>query len=86
MTKTGKAADAKITGDKLATLKEKDDAVDAEISSLKESLGNYQDINNNRFEHESIDNGSTIKTLLLITTMAVLFPPDLVYESKLMLR
>ncbi len=86
LTKTGKAADAKITGDKLATLKEKDDAVDAEISSLKESLGNYQDINNNRFEHESIDNGSTIKTLLLITTMAVLFPPDLVYESKLMLR
>lgn len=61
LTKTGKAADAKITGDKLATLKEKDDAVDAEISSLKESLGNYQDINNNRFEHESIDNGSTIK-------------------------
>lgn len=40
MTKTGKAADAKITGDKLAALKEKDDAVDAEIGSLKESLGN----------------------------------------------
>lgn len=40
LTKTGKAADAKITGDKLATLKEKDDAVDAEISSLKEDLVN----------------------------------------------
>lgn len=38
LTKTGKAADAKITGDKLAALKEKDDAVDAEIGSLKESL------------------------------------------------
>lgn len=32
-----------------------------EVSQLKENLGNYQDINNNRFEHESIDNGSTIK-------------------------
>lgn len=40
LTKTGKAADAKITGDKLAALKEKDDAVDADIGSLKESLGN----------------------------------------------
>lgn len=40
LTKTGKAADAKITGDKLAALKEKDDAVDAEIGSLKESLSN----------------------------------------------
>lgn len=36
---SGKAADAKIAGDKLAALKEKDDAVDAEIGSLKESLG-----------------------------------------------
>lgn len=40
LTKTGKAADAKITGDKLAALKEKDDAVDAEIGSLRESLSN----------------------------------------------
>lgn len=40
LTKTGKAADAKITGDKLAALKEKDDAVDAEIGQLKEDLGN----------------------------------------------
>lgn len=38
LTKTGKAADAKITGDKLAALKEKDDAVDAEIGSLKGDL------------------------------------------------
>lgn len=40
LTKTGKAADAKITGDKLAALKEKDDAVDSEIGSLKEDLDN----------------------------------------------
>lgn len=37
------------------------EAVRQQIGSLKKSLGNYQDINNNRFEHESIDNGSTIK-------------------------
>lgn len=37
------------------------EAVRQQIGSLKESLGNYQDVNNNRFEHESIDNGSTIK-------------------------
>lgn len=61
LTKTGKAADAKITGDKLAALKEKDDAVDAEIGSLKESLSDYVNTNNSRFEEEIIDNGSTIK-------------------------
>lgn len=49
LTKTGKAADAKITGDKLAALKEKDDAVDAEIGSLKESLG---DLNTSVFNIE----------------------------------
>lgn len=32
-----------------------------ETGSLKEDLDNYQDVNNNRFEHENIDNGSTIK-------------------------
>ena len=55
LTKTGKAADAKITGDKLATLKEKDDAVDAEISSLKESLENrVNNISNYRGHHVSV--------------------------------
>lgn len=49
LTKTGKAADAKITGDKLAALKEKDDAVDADIDSLKESLG---DLNTSVFNIE----------------------------------
>ena len=48
LTKTGKAADAKITGDKLAALKEKDDAVDAEIGSLKESLEECIDITASR--------------------------------------
>lgn len=32
-----------------------------DISQLKESLDNYRDVNNNCFEHENIDNGSTIK-------------------------
>lgn len=32
-----------------------------ETNSLKEDLDNYRDVNNNRFEHENIDNGSTIK-------------------------
>lgn len=49
LTKTGKAADAKITGDKLAALKEKDDAVDAEIGSLKEDLGDIE----SKFEIET---------------------------------
>lgn len=43
LTKTGKAADAKTTGDKLAALKEKDDAVDAEIGQLKKDLGNVKE-------------------------------------------
>lgn len=47
LTVAGKAADGEVVGQ--------------EIGSLKEDLGNYQDVNNNRFEHENIDNGSTIK-------------------------
>lgn len=48
LTKTGKAADAKITGDKLAALKEKDDAVDAEIGQLKEELEECIDVTASR--------------------------------------
>lgn len=48
LTKTGKAADAKITGDKLAALKEKDDTVDAEIGSLKEELEECIDVTASR--------------------------------------
>lgn len=68
LTKTGKAADAKITGDKLAALKEKDDAVDAEIGQLKESLDcestmlkneldDFIDKSNNLFNKESVSDG-----------------------------
>lgn len=48
LTKTGKAADAKTTGDKLAALKEKDDAVDAEIGQLKEELEECIDVTASR--------------------------------------
>lgn len=48
LTKTGKAADAKITGDKLAALKEKDDAVDAEIGQLTKELEECIDVTASR--------------------------------------
>lgn len=37
------------------------EAVRKQIGNLTEDLDNYRDVNNYRFEHENIDNGSTIK-------------------------
>lgn len=62
LTKTGKAADAKITGDKLAALKEKDDAVDAEIGSLKKDLGN-QEVYSDGLKKSVVLNDAIIETL-----------------------
>lgn len=48
--------------EKLDNLNNYDDTdVKEQIGELKESLDNYRDVNNNCFEHENIDNGSTIK-------------------------
>ena len=65
---SGSPADAKAVGDALekdkeaiAANQEQIATNEKDIGSLKEDLGNYQDVNNNRFEHENIDNGSTIK-------------------------
>lgn len=67
LTKTGKAADAKITGDKLAALKEKDDAVDAEIGSLKKDLENQSTsvskIENSLFKESDYEEIEPIETL-----------------------
>ena len=81
LTKTGKAADAKITGDKLAALKEKDDAVDAEIGQLKESLGN-QEVYSDGLKKSVVLNDAITETLY---TGSAKNAPDTInklYDSK----